>query len=139
MNRRDFMLISASVTVALPIAAQPTRARAGTPYSADLVESALAEGRVVLLDFKASWCPSCQAQGRSIDALRAANPAYDTAITFVDVDWDTYKNSEVAKQFGVRNRGSLVLLRGDKVIAQTSTHSTKDALKEMLDKAATGA
>lgn len=134
MNRRDFMLISAAVTVALPLSVQ-----AGTPYSADLVKSALAEGKIVLLDFKASWCSSCQAQGRSINALRASNPAYDAAITFVDVDWDTYKNSDVAQQYGVRNRGSLVLLKGSEVIAQTESHSSKDALRAMLDKAATGA
>jgi thioredoxin 1 len=93
----------------------------------------------VLIDFSASWCPSCQTQGRQIQALRAENPAYDAAITFVEADWDTYKGSPLAQQYGVTSRGSLVVLRGNGVVLQTSTHSTKDALKAMLDQVAGGA
>jgi hypothetical protein len=56
-------------------------------------------------------------------------------MAFFVVDWDTYKNSDLAKQYGIINRGSLVLLKGDRVVTQTSTHSTEDALKTMFDKA----
>ena len=136
MQRRDFLLMTAAITLALPLAAKATTT---ATYSPELLAAELAAGKTVLLDFTASWCSSCQAQGRSLRALRAENPGYDAAISFIDVDWDTWGKSDLAKQFGIRSRGSLVILRGDKVLAQTFTHSQKADLKAMLDKAAAAA
>jgi thioredoxin 1 len=128
MNRRTLILTSlaAALTLPLPLVA-------GTPYSPDLVAKELKAGRLVLLDFTASWCSSCRAQGRAITALRAENPAYDDTITFVDVDWDTYQNTDLARAYGITGRGALVLLRGDQVVTVTRSHSTKDQIKAMLD------
>ena len=135
MHRRDFMLLTAAVTLAAPMAS----AANATIYSPELVAAELAAGKTVVLDFTASWCISCLSQGRAIRALRDANPAYDKTITVVDVDWDTYKNTVLTEKYGITNRGSLVFLRGDKVIAQTFTHSSKADLKAMLDQAAAAA
>jgi thioredoxin 1 len=134
MKRRDFMILAAAATLAAPMARAD-----GVVYAPDAVAAELAAGRTVVLNFTASWCSSCQSQGRTIAALRAANPAYDAAIAFFDVDWDTYQDTALATQYGVTSRGSLVVLRGDAVIAQTSTHSTEDALKALLDQAASAA
>lgn len=136
MNRRDFLRLSASISLAIPTISLARKAAASTPYAPELVQAELDAGKTVVLDFTASWCPSCQLQGRNIDALRAENPAYKASIAFFDLDWDTYKGSEIATRYGVRSRGALVILRGDKVIAQTYTHSTKEALKALLDQAA---
>jgi thioredoxin 1 len=134
MNRRDFIALTATMTLAAPMA----RA-AATTYAPEAVAAELTAGRAVVLNFIASWCGSCQAQGRTIEALRAENPAYDAAIAFFNVDWDTYKDTELATRYGVTSRGSLVFLRGDAVIAQTFTHSTEDELKALLDQAASAA
>lgn len=134
MNRRDFMLLTAAVSLAAPMAFA-----ASGPYSAEAVAADLAAGKIVVLDFTASWCPSCQSQGRTIKALRAENPGYDKVISFYDVDWDTYKKSDLARQYGVRSRGAIVVLKGSEVLAQTYTHSSKDALKQMFDQAVASA
>ena len=132
MQRRDFLLLSAAISLAAPMAMAATV----NIYSPELVASELAAGKTVVLDFTASWCISCQSQGRAIQALRDGNPAYDKTITVVDLDWDTYKKTDIAKQYGVTDRGSLVFLRGDKVIAQTYSHSSKADLKVLFDQAA---
>ena len=73
---------------------------------------------------------------RVTQRLDGANPAYDKTITVVDLDWDTYKKTDIANKYGVTDRGSLVFLRGDKVIAQTYSHSSKADLKALFDQAA---
>jgi thioredoxin 1 len=134
MQRRTLLILTATALLANPaFAAEPA------VYSPELVAAELAAGKTVLIDFSASWCPSCQTQGRHLEALRDENPAYDAAITFVEADWDTYKGSDLANQYGVTSRGSLVVLRGNAVVFQSSTHSTKDALKAMLDQVSGGA
>ena len=132
MQRRDFLLLSAAISLAAPMA----MAASANVYSPELVASELAAGKTVVLDFTANWCISCQSQGRAIQALRDANPAYDKTITVIDLDWDTYKRTDIANKYGVTDRGSLVFLRGDKVIAQTYSHSSKADLKALFDQAA---
>ena len=131
MNRRQLL----ALTVAIPLAATMAWGAGLTTYTPEGVKAELAAGKVVVLDFSASWCPSCQAQGRTIEKLRAENPGYVDRLAFFLVDWDTYKDSELAKTYGVTSRGSLVLLKGDKVVTQTYSHSTRDALKAMFDEA----
>jgi len=91
MNRRDFLLLSAFVTLAPPMvrADEPANMAA---YSPELLAAELKAGKTVFLDFNATWCTTCAAQGRAIDALRAANPAY-AAVSFINVDWDTWSGA----------------------------------------------
>jgi thioredoxin 1 len=133
MNRRTLLLLTATA-MAAPMAALAS----GDEYSPAAVQAALTAGKIVVLDFAASWCSSCRAQGRAIDALRAEYPAYDGAIAFFNVDWDTYGGTTLTDTYGIRERGAIVILKGDQVLAQTSTHSSKNALKVMFDQAIAG-
>lgn len=131
MYRRHLLALLA----ALPLAAGVARAATAVVYSPDAVQAELAAGKTVVLDFSADWCPSCQSQGRTISRLRDENPGWADAMAFFVVDWDSYKDSDLAKKYGIVNRGSLVVLKGDKVLVQTSTHSTADALQAMFTQA----
>jgi len=81
----------------------------------------------------ASWCPSCLAQGRAIQALRAENPAYDAGLVFMVADWDTWKDKEIAQRLGVTGRGAVVILKGDAIVARSDVHLQKAQLKALLD------
>ena len=95
MKRRTF-LAAAAAGIALPASVS---AAVGAPYRPGLVTELLDRGDTVFLDFWASWCTTCRAQSRRIEALLAANPAYEANISFVVVDWDQHSGAEITREY----------------------------------------
>lgn len=135
MHRRDFLALTAAVTLALPLAA---RAEV-LAYSPDLLEARLAAGEVVFLDFKADWCGTCQAQGRVLAALKAENPAYEQKVTFIDVDWDTWKGDMIVAEMNIPRRSTLVVLKGSEELGRIVAGTGRDEIKALMDAALSAA
>lgn len=130
MDRRTF-LASGAAFAALPFAA---RAATGfVDYVPGLVKRELAAGNTVLVDYAAVWCSTCKRQERVINALRGENPAYDTAMTFVRVDWDDYRRHEITTGYGVPRRSTLILLRGDQELGRIIAGTSEGQIKGLLD------
>jgi thioredoxin 1 len=129
MNRRDFLIATAAVTLALPV----TTAQAAADYTPDLLQAELAAGKTVFLDFKASWCSTCAAQGRVITALLAADPAYEKAISFINVDWDQWEKGDLVQQMNIPRRSTLVVLKGNKELGRIVAGTAKDDIKALMD------
>lgn len=130
MNRRDFLALTAAVTL-MPMAVRAD----GVAYTPEALAEAQAAGKVVFLDFKASWCSTCKAQGRVIAALKAENPAYDAAVLFMDVDWDTWKDSNIVTDMNVPRRSTLVVLKGDKELGRIVAGTARAEIKALMDMA----
>ncbi len=129
MNRRTFLFTTAAALVAAPASF------AATPYTPGLVARELAAGKTVFLDFTATWCSTCAAQGRAIKALKAENPAYEQAVSFIDVDWDTYKSAEITRNLNIPRRSTLVVLKGDQELGRIVAGTSKAAIKALMDTA----
>lgn len=130
MNRRTFLV----ATSALAISPLALHAATGfVDYSPGLIKTELAAGNTVLVDYAAVWCGTCKRQERVINALRAADPAYDAAITFVRVDWDDYRRHEVTTSRGVPRRSTLILLRGDEELGRIVAGTSESQIKGLLD------
>lgn len=131
MNRRDVLASAAALSLF------PFAARAAEPvfYAPGAAEAAMDEGKVVLLDFWASWCTTCAAQERVLAALRAENPAYGQKIMFFVVDWDKYGKDTLAKELRIPRRSTLVALKGHEELGRIVAGTSKSAIKELLDKA----
>lgn len=132
MTRRELFL-GASALVLTPLAAKAQDAM--LTYMPGLPDMRLEAGETVLLDFAASWCSTCRAQGRAIEALRAENPAYDENITFIRVDWDEYGQSEFTQLLGVPRRSTLILLRGDDELGRLVAVTRQADIQALLDRA----
>jgi thioredoxin 1 len=129
MDRRLFLTLAAT----LPFAATIARAASTIDYAPGVAEAAMDEGKIVLLDFKASWCTTCAAQERVINALRAENPAYDTAITFINVDWDAHGDGDLVRDMKIPRRSTLVLLKGRSELARIVAGTGKAEIRALLD------
>jgi thioredoxin 1 len=134
MNRRTF-LASTTTLALLPLGLQAAEPILYTPGSA---EAAMDEGKIVLLDFWASWCTTCAAQERVLAALKAENPAYEEKIAFYQVDWDLYAKESLSKDLRIPRRSTLVLLKGRTELGRIVAGTSKEDIKALLDTALVG-
>lgn len=131
MNRRTFLASTAALAL-MPFGLQAAEPILYTPGSA---EAAMDEGKIVLLDFWASWCSTCAAQERVLAALKAENPAYEQTITFYKVDWDLYAKDSLSKDLRIPRRSTLVLLKGREELGRIVAGTSKAEIKALLEKA----
>ena len=132
MNRRDFLLLTGAVSL-LPALAPLSATAALLDYTPGLVEERLAAGDTVFLDFKASWCSTCAAQARVLDALKTANPAYDAAITFINVDWDQYGEDPLTLRLNIPRRSTLVVLKGGDELGRIVAGTAFEDIQALMD------
>lgn len=136
MKRRDFLLSAASLPL---LAAIPTAAFAAQDYTDGLVKQLLAEGKTVFVDYKASWCTTCAAQERVINALRAENPAYNEAIAFVNVDWDEFGRAPISTDYKIPRRSTLLVLKGDQELGRIVAGTSPEDIQALMDTALSAA
>ena len=129
MDRRYFLALTAAA------AALPTLSYAAAEYTPGLVQKHLEQGDTVFLDFKAAWCSTCRAQERVINALKAENPDYEANIVFINVDWDQFSNSDLAKSLRIPRRSTLVALKGDDEIGRIVAGTSSRDIKKLMDAA----
>lgn len=127
MKRRTFLAAAAIAALPLSLSAEPL------DYTPGLVAQHLANGETVLLDFKADWCTTCRAQERVIGQLKAANPAYDDGITFINVDWDKYGNGELVNRLNIPRRSTLVVLKGDDELGRLVARTSQRDIQQLMD------
>jgi len=131
MQRRDFLALTASLTL-VPFA---SRAGEATLYTPGAAEAAMDAGKIVLLDFWASWCSTCAAQERVLAALKAENPAYEANIQFFVVDWDDHGKGDLSKALNIPRRSTLVALKGREELGRIVAGTGRDEIKALLDTA----
>ena len=131
MKRRTF-LATLAATPLLPRLAQA----APLDYAPGLINGRIDAGETVFLDYKASWCNTCAAQERVLDALKAENPAYEANITFINIDWDTWARTEVVSSLNVVRRSTLIAIGPDRrEIGRIVAGTGRDEIKALMDAA----
>lgn len=60
---------------------------------------------------------------------------YNKSITFMTVDWDTYRRHAVTKSRRIPRRSTLVLIKGGKEIGRLVAVTSERRIKALLDKA----
>lgn len=129
---RRTLLATAGAAVTLPSIAWGSGM---IDYTPGMVQQRLAAGETVLVDFAADWCTTCRRQERVLEELRAENPAYNDAISFVRVDWDQYGRGDLSTSLSIPRRSTLVLLRGDQELGRLVAETRRGAIASLLDMA----
>jgi thioredoxin 1 len=93
--------------------------------------AAQAEGKPILVDISASWCPTCQAQKPIIEKL--SGEAQFNNLTIFDVDFDTRK--DVLRKFGAQVQSTLIVFKGDKETGRSVGSTSESAIDSLMRKA----
>ena len=121
-----------SLVAAVGLALVATAALAvEVPFNKAEFDAALAKGTPVIVDFAASWCPTCKAQKPIVQGL-LAEPKLKPVTLFL-ADFDT----EVAlkKQLGVTQQSTFVVFKNGKEVGRSTGQTQKDVIAELFHKA----
>ena len=89
------------------------------------------EGRTVIVDFSASWCPTCAKQAPILSKL-SADPAFKD-LTIFRVDYDTQK--DVVRDLGARMQSTLIAFHGAKEAGRSAGETNPDRIRALLEQA----
>mgnify|MGYP001793909185 FL=1 len=129
MHRRTFIVSAVAVT--LPLGAQAYPAEVFTPALwRDLRE----DDRVVIFNYRATWSLTCQIKADLIAEAIAENPAYQR-LSFVDIDWDTFGQSQLTQRLKVKRRSTLLVMKRGTEIARLENEPYARRVRALLDTA----
>ena len=100
-------------------------------------ENSISEGKVILLDFYANWCPICRAENPSIrNGLKELNNPNVVAyqVHFNDGE-TTQEHEDLAKQFGVNLQHTKVILKNGEFFSKSLESWSKDKTIDEISKA----
>ena len=100
------------------------------PFTKEAFAAAQAEGKTILVDFYAPWCPICRAQEPKVKAH--LNGDYKDVVAF-RVDYDT--NAALRREMKVEKQSTLILYKGSKEVARLSYTSDDKALNDLFSHA----
>lgn len=117
------LAIAAAVAVAAPASAAETR-----KFDAASFAAAQVQGRPILVDVKAWWCPVCASQGRTIKAA-VTDPKYAPLVIF-EIDYD--KQKPEWKRLNVRKQSTLIAYRGTRELGRIEYETDKAKINALL-------
>lgn len=124
-------LAALALSAALTLVAPLVQALESKPYSPEALTAAQTAGKPVALHFHADWCPTCRAQAKTFEALKAEK---DLDVTILTVDYD--KESELKRALNVRGQSTLIVYKGKaetaRLAGETGANALRTALKSAL-------
>ncbi len=125
--------LSAAVLVfALGMAAGPAaRAATEAPFTQQAFASAQHDGKPILVDITAPWCPTCAKQ-RPILSQLMADPVFKDLVVY-QVDFDSQK--DVVRALGAQMQSTLVVFHGAAEKGRSTGDTNAQSIKTLLLKA----
>ncbi|HVB81541.1 MAG TPA: thioredoxin family protein [Candidatus Binataceae bacterium] len=86
------------------------------------------EGRPILVDIRASWCPTCAAQKPILERL-TAKPEFKNLVVFT-VDFDTQK--DVVREFHAQMQSTLIAFKGTTETVRSVGDTEERSIEKLL-------
>jgi thioredoxin 1 len=102
------------------------------PYNQTEFEKLAAEGKPILLDFRADWCTICAAQAPVIRELMAQSKYQDLTAFTIDFDRDT----ALLKAYNVELQSTLIVLTGKHEEGRLVGDTSREGIDRLLNSVA---
>ncbi len=89
------------------------------------------EGKPILVDIFAVWCPVCRAQNPILVQL-TREPKYEDLVAF-KLDFDKQKDD--VRALNAQNQSTLIVFKGETETGRSVGDTDKDSIAALLDKA----
>jgi thioredoxin 1 len=100
------------------------------PFSQQTFDKLTRDGKPVVLDISATWCPTCKQQKPIIDHLMAL-PAYKN-VTLMTIDFDA--NKALIKKFKVTMQSTLVAFKGSAEVGRSVGDTNPAGIEGLISK-----
>jgi len=119
--------------ILLAFAALASAAMAGEikPFNQAEFDKLTREGKPVVLDISATWCPTCKEQKPIIDTVMK-QPAYKD-VTLMNIDFDSAKPT--LKKFKVTMQSTLVAFKAGKEAGRSVGDTSPEGIEGLVKKA----
>ena len=125
------LLTAALMAACLTAAAVPAAlAAVEAPFTQAAFAAAQHDGKPILVDITASWCPTCAKQ-RPILAGLEADPAFKDLVVY-QVDFDAQK--DVVRAMGAQMQSTLIVFRGGQEKGRSTGDTAPASIKALLEK-----
>jgi thiol-disulfide isomerase/thioredoxin len=131
MRAARFTKVFAVVVAALALTAGASLAFEEKSFDMSAFKAAQSEGKSILVDAYAPWCPVCKAQHTVLEGLKQ-NPKYDALVLF-RIDYDNQKDA--LKAFNVQRQSTLIAFKGDKETGRSVGDTQASSIEALIGSA----
>ena len=121
----------AALTLSLSTAFSLAKAGQIDPYNQQTFDHLTADGKPVVLDISATWCPTCKAQKPIVENLMK-QPAFSD-VTLMRIDFDSQK--PLLRKYHVTMQSTLVAFKGETEVGRSVGDTSRAGLRSLFEKA----
>jgi len=130
MDRLRFLLLAVVASVAL-LGSLSARAAEWKPFDAAAFAQAQKDGKPILVDIFAAWCPVCRAQNPILVQM-TREPKFDDLVVF-KIDFDTQKDAVRAVK--ATSQSTLIVYKGETEKGRSVGDTNASSIEALLDQA----
>jgi thiol-disulfide isomerase/thioredoxin len=127
-RRTLFFALIASFALLCPL---PVHAAEWKPFDAAAFAEAQKNGKPILVDIFAVWCPVCRAQNPILTQL-TREPKFDDMVVF-KIDFDTQKDD--VRALKATAQSTLIVFKGETETGRSVGDTNPGSIEALLDKA----
>lgn len=125
-NIKSLILAIVALFAVVPMAA--SAAVGWSNYSASSFSAAQEQGKTIIVDVYADWCPTCRAQAPILDELRKDERLADAV--FIRVNYDDDK--AFLRAHRIPRQSTILVFEGGEEKARSIAETNRDRLRTMI-------
>ena len=99
-----------------------------TDFTGAAFTQAQADGRTILVDVHADWCPTCKAQAPILDELTQEDALSDAV--FLKVDFD--RDKDFIRELRIPRQSTVLLFDGEEELVRSVAETDRDTLRSTV-------